>query len=74
MGWFASSLADICMLSYQWRNIMTIKQIGIDISKLVRRWWWKDENDAVFLQLRYGNRPIVVADKNSTIGVGSLSS
>ena len=74
MGWFASSLGDICMLSYQWRNIMTIKQIGIDICKLVRRWWWKDKNDAVFLQRRYGNRPIVVADKNSTIGVGSLSS
>jgi hypothetical protein len=33
----ASSLADICMLPYQWRNIMTIKQIGIDICKLVRR-------------------------------------
>ena len=74
MRWFASSLADICMLSYRCRNIMTIKQIGIDICKLVRRWWWRDENDEMFLQLRYGNRPIVIADKNSVIEVGTLPS
>jgi hypothetical protein len=53
---------------------MTIKQIGIDICKLVRRWWWRDENDEMFLQLRYGNRPIVLASKNSAIEVGTLPS
>ena len=42
---------------------MTIKQIGIDICKRVRRRWWKEEKDAMFLQLRYGNRPIVIAEK-----------
>jgi len=63
MGWFASSLADIRMLPYHWRNITPIKQIGIDICKLVRRRWRKDEKDAMFLQLRNGNRPIVIAEK-----------
>ena len=33
MGWFASSLADRWVLLNQWRKIMTIKQIGIDIGK-----------------------------------------
>jgi hypothetical protein len=42
---------------------MTIKQIGIDICKLVRRWWCKDENDAMFLQLSYSNRPIDISGK-----------
>ena len=45
----------------------------IEVPKLVRRWWWKDENDAVLLQLRYGSRPIAVSGKNSTIEVGKES-
>ena len=32
------------------------------------------QNDAMFLQLRYASRSIVVAEKNSAIEVGSLPS
>ena len=30
----------------------------VEVPRLLRRWWWKDETDAVLLELRYGNKPI----------------
>ncbi len=33
---------------------------------------WKDETDAVLLELRYGNKPIAVVDNKSTIEVGAM--
>lgn len=44
----------------------------IEVPKMIRRWWWKDEAETVFLQLRYGNKPLEVADKKPTIEVGTL--
>ncbi len=44
----------------------------VQVPRLMRRWWWQDETDAVLLELRYGNRPIAVVDNKSTIEVGAL--
>ncbi len=33
---------------------------------------WKDETDAVLLEFRYGNKPIVIADNKSTMEVGTM--
>ncbi len=44
----------------------------VQVPRLLRRWWWKDETDAVLLELRYGNKPIVIADNKSTIEVGAM--
>jgi len=74
MGWFSSSLADICMLSYQWRNIMTIEQIDIDIGKAVRRWWWKDRTMQCSSNSAMPVGRSSSLKKNSAIEVGSLPS
>ncbi len=44
----------------------------VQVPRLLRRWWWKDETDAVLLELRYGNKPITIADNKSTIEVGAM--
>ncbi len=44
----------------------------VEVPRLLRRWWWKDDTDAVLLELRYGNKPIVVVDNKSTIEVGAM--
>ncbi len=44
----------------------------VEVPRLLRRWWWQDETDAVLLELRYGNRPIAVVDNKRTIEVGAL--
>ncbi len=44
----------------------------VQVPRLMRRWWWKDETDAVPLELRYGNKPIAVVDNKSTIEVGAM--
>ena len=44
----------------------------VEVPKLLRRWWWKDETDAVLLELRYGNKPIAIADNKRTIEVGAM--
>ncbi len=44
----------------------------VEVPRLLRRWWWKDETDAVLLEFRYGNKPLAVADNESTIAVGAL--
>ncbi len=44
----------------------------VQVPRLMRRWWWQDETDAVLLELRYGNKPIVIADNKSTIEVGPM--
>ncbi len=43
----------------------------IQVPRLMRRWWWQDDTDAVLLELRYGNKPIAVVDNKSTIEVGA---
>jgi hypothetical protein len=40
--------------------------------KQLRRWWWTDEDGQVMLTLRYGNRPLAIADGKCTIEVGTL--
>ncbi len=44
----------------------------LQVPRLLRRWWWQDETDAVLLELRYGNKPIAVVDNKSTIEVGTM--
>ncbi len=44
----------------------------VEVPRLLRRWWWKDDTDAVLLELRYGNKPITIADNKSTIEVGAM--
>ncbi len=44
----------------------------VEVPRQLRRWWWKDETDAVLLELRYGNKPIAVVDNKSTIEVGAM--
>ncbi len=44
----------------------------VEVPRLLRRWWWQDETDAVLLELRYGNKPIAVVDTKSTIDVGAM--
>ncbi len=44
----------------------------VQVPRLMRRWWWQDETDAVLLELRYGNKPIAVVDNKSTIEVGAM--
>jgi hypothetical protein len=44
----------------------------VQVPRLMRRWWWKDDTDAVLLELRYGNKPITIADNKSTIEVGAM--
>jgi hypothetical protein len=44
----------------------------VEVPRLLRRWWWKDDTDAVLLELRYGNKPIAVVDNKSTIEVGAM--
>ena len=44
----------------------------VQVPRLMRRWWWKDETDTVLLELRYGNKPIAIADNKSTIEVGAM--
>ncbi len=44
----------------------------VEVPRMMRRWWWQDETDAVLLELRYGNKPIVIADNKSTIEVGAM--
>jgi hypothetical protein len=44
----------------------------VQVPRLLRRWWWQDETDAVLLELRYGNKPIAIADNKSTIEVGAM--
>ncbi len=36
----------------------------------LRRWWWKDENGGLKLDVRYGNKSIELAPKKPTIEVG----
>ncbi len=43
----------------------------VQVPRLLRR-WWQDETDAVLLELRYGNKPIAIADNKSTIEVGTM--
>lgn len=38
----------------------------------VRRWWWRDEAGAVMLDIRYGNRRMLLAPNKPTIQVGSM--
>ncbi len=33
---------------------------------------WKDETEAVLLELRYGNKPVVIGDNRGTIKVGAM--
>ena len=44
----------------------------VQVPRLMRRWWWQDETDAVLLELRYGNKPIAVVDNKSAIEVGAM--
>jgi len=44
----------------------------VQVPRLMRRWWWQDETDAVLLELRYGNKPIVIADNKNAIEVGAM--
>ena len=44
----------------------------IEVQKQLRRWWWKDEDGQVMLTLRYGNKPLAIADGKSTIEIGAL--
>ena len=44
----------------------------VEVQKQLRRWWWKDEDGKVNLALRYGNRPLAIANGKSTIEIGTL--
>jgi hypothetical protein len=44
----------------------------VQVPRLMRRWWWQNETDVVLLELRYGNKPIAIADNKSTIEVGPM--
>ena len=44
----------------------------IEVPKQIRRWWWKDEASGVMLVIRYGNKPLPIANDKSTIEIGSL--
>lgn len=44
----------------------------IEVPKQIRRWWWKDETDAVMLVIRYGNKPVHITKDKSTIEVGTM--
>ncbi len=44
----------------------------VEVQKQLRRWWWKDEDGQVNLTLRYGNRPLAIANGKSTIEIGTL--
>ena len=44
----------------------------IEVPKIIRRWWWKTDEDKVMLQLRYGNKPLQITAKEGTIEVGTL--
>lgn len=44
----------------------------IEVPKKIRRWWWKDETDAVMLVIRYGNKLVQIAKDKGTIEVGTL--
>ncbi len=40
----------------------------VQVPRLMRRWWWQDETDAVLLELRYGNKPIAdIAYQNKAV-------
>ena len=44
----------------------------VEVQKQLRRWWWNDEDGQVMLTLRYGNKPLAIADSKSTIEIGTL--
>ena len=44
----------------------------IEVPKAVRRWWWKTDDDKIMLQLRYGNRPLQITAKESTIEIDTM--
>ena len=44
----------------------------VEVQKQLRRWWWKDEDGQVMLTLRYGNKPLAIADGKSTLEIGTM--
>jgi len=46
---------------------------SVQVSKLVRAWWWTAENGKLALNLRYGARVIEIAKGKSAVEVGSAS-
>ncbi len=44
----------------------------VEVQKQMRRWWWQDEDGQVMLTLRYGNKPLAIANGKSTIEIGTL--
>ena len=44
----------------------------VEFQKQLRRWWWQDEDGQVNLTLRYGNRPLAIANGKSTIEIGTM--
>jgi hypothetical protein len=41
-----------------------------DVRKRVRKWYWPDPSGVWFMEMRYGNRPLQLAQGKSTIEIG----
>ncbi|MCR9074388.1 MAG: hypothetical protein NXI18_22340 [Alphaproteobacteria bacterium] len=50
----------------------TGERVRREVPIKVRRWWWRDEAGSVMLDIRYGNRRMLLAPNKPTIQVGSM--
>ena len=50
----------------------TGERVRREVPIKVRRWWWRDDDGAVMLDIRYGNRRMLRAPTKPTIQVGGM--
>ena len=50
----------------------TGQRVRREVPIKVRHWWWRDEAGSVMLDIRYGNRRMLLAPNKPTIQVGSM--
>ncbi len=43
------------------------------ITQRVRKWYWRNVDDVWFMELRYGNRALLIDGENTAIEVGAFS-